>query len=270
MVKIIFFQAHPDDLEHKCSHVMHYLTTKSKKKYDIKIASMTKGEFGLPGPQYDKFKGNFLAKIRTRELFNAEEIHGIPPESIDFFEYIDGFIPFNREFINRVAEYLKREKPDIIFAPEAIYTWYYHMDHINTGRAVFYVIHKKLIDFTPKLYFYTSLHPNFFFGFKKEDIKNLTYKLIACHKTQQWLLRYTMIPYQPFSRFAGRKLPGWKYAEPYRRVYFKKNNSHKNKQPLIVRIFSHFFSSLPWTKAKYPKNLSLELDENKRKNNVIK
>lgn len=255
MAKIIFFQAHPDDLEHKCGHLMHYLSSKSKKNHTIKIASITKGEFGLPGPQYDKFKGNLLAKIRTRELCNAQSIHGIPPQNIEFFGYIDGFVPFNEEFINRIAKYLKTEKPDIIFAPEAIYSWYYHMDHINTGKAIFYIIYNNLINFIPILYFYTSLHPNFFFGFKKKDIKALTYKLIDCHKTQQWLLRYTMLPYRPFSRFAGRKLHGWKYAEPYRRVYFNKRNLLKNKQPLIVRIFTHFFSNLPWTKAKYPQDI---------------
>lgn len=265
MVKIIFFQAHPDDLEHKCGHLMHYLATKSKKNNDIRIVSMTRGQFGLPGPQYDKFKGNFLAKIRTRELLKAVKIHGIHSEKIDFFGYIDGFVPFNIEFVNTIADYLNKERPDVIIAPEAIYSWYYHMDHINTGKALFYVIHKKLINFAPILYFYTSLHPNFFFGFNKRDIKNLTYKLIGCHRTQQWLLRYTMLPYRPLSRFAGRKLQGWKYAEPYRRVYFKKNNLQKNRQPLIVRIFTHFFSSLPWTKAKYPKDMVLKLKEKKGK-----
>jgi LmbE family N-acetylglucosaminyl deacetylase len=257
MVKILFFQAHPDDLEHKCGHLMHYLSTKSQKHHIIKIVSITKGEFGLPGPQYDKFKGKLLARIRTKELFNAEKIHGISPSSIDFLEYIDGFVPFNREFINTLAEYLSVEKPDIIVAPEAIFSWYWHMDHINTGRAIFYIIYNKLIDFSPILYFYTSLNPNFFFGFKKKEIKSLTNKLIACHKTQQWLLRYTMIPYRIFTRFAGRKLPGWKYAEPYRRVYFNKNNIYKNNPPLLVRLFTHFFSSLPWTKAKYPQDVLL-------------
>ncbi|MFX1567459.1 MAG: PIG-L deacetylase family protein [Promethearchaeota archaeon] len=265
MVKIVFFQAHPDDLEHKCGHLMHYLATKSKKNYDIRIASMTRGEFGLPGPQYDKFKGIFLAKIRTRELLKAVKIHGIHSEKIDFFGYIDGFVPFNTEFVNTITDYLNKEKPDVIIAPEAIYSWYYHMDHINTGKALFYVIYKKLINFTPILYFYTSLHPNFFFGFKKRDIKNLTYKLISCHRTQQWLLRYTILPYRPFSRFAGRKLQGWKYAEPYRRVYFKKCNLQKNRPTLIVRIFTHFFSSLPWTKAKYPQDIVLKPKEKRGK-----
>jgi len=62
MIKIIFFQAHPDDLEHKYGHLLHYLATRSPKRYEIKIASTTKGEYGLPGSQYDKFKGNILAK----------------------------------------------------------------------------------------------------------------------------------------------------------------------------------------------------------------
>jgi hypothetical protein len=163
------------------------------------------------------------------------------------------------------VEYLKEEKPDIIIAPEAIYSWYHHIDHINTGRALYYIIYNKLIDFTPILFFYTSLYPNFFFGFKKKDIKTLTYKLIACHKTQQWLLRYTMLPYRPFSKFAARKLPGWNYAEPYRRVYFNKKNLYRNKPPLIVQIFTHFFSNLPWTKAKYPQDLLLKIKEKRGK-----
>ncbi|MFX0041148.1 MAG: PIG-L deacetylase family protein [Promethearchaeota archaeon] len=254
MVKIIFFQAHPDDLEHKCGHIMNYLATKSKKEHIIKIASITKGEFGLPGPQYDKFKGELLGKIRTRELFNAEKIHKILPKNIDFFGYLDGFVPFNKDFIKRIVDYLKKEKPDVIFAPEAIYSWYYHKDHINTGKAVFYVLYNKLIDNIPNLYFYTSLSPNFFFGFKKKDLA-LTYNLIRCHKTQTWLLKWTMLPYRFTSRFAGRKLKGWKYAEPFRKVYFKNKNLKKNKVSFFIRIFTHFYSSLPWFKAKYPQIL---------------
>ncbi|MFW9971858.1 MAG: PIG-L deacetylase family protein [Candidatus Odinarchaeota archaeon] len=258
MAKIIFFQAHPDDLEHKCGHIMHYLATRSKKKHIIKIASITKGEFGLPGPKYDKFKGDLLSKIRTRELFNAEKIHNISPEDIDFFGYIDGFVPFNKDLIKKVADYLEKEKPDIIFAPEAIYSWYYHKDHINTGKAIYYILYNKIININPNLYFYTSLSPNFFFGFKKEDLA-LTYKLIKCHKTQQWLLNWTMIPYRFTSRFAGRKLRGWKYAEPFRRVFFHEKNLKKNKISFLTRIFTHFYSSLPWFKAKYPVNVLGEI-----------
>jgi len=254
LAKILFFQPHPDDLELNCGHLIHYLATKSKKKHIIKIASTTKGEYGLPGAQYDKFKGDFLAKVRTRELYNAQSIHGIPPENIHFFGYVDGLVEFTKEFINNIAGYLKMEKPDIIFAPEAIYTAYYHKDHVNSGKAIYYCIHNNLIDFAPTLYFYSTLSPNFFFGFKKKAF-SLIDQLLACHKTQFWLINYATWTYKPKTRLAGRKLSGWKYAEKYRRVYFHKNNEKKNKPSLMVKILSHWYSSMPFFRAKYPKDV---------------
>ena len=128
MAKIIFFQAHPDDLEFSCGHLMHYLA--AKEAHSIRIASMTKGEFGLPGAEYDKFKGEFLGKVRMRELINAQKLHEIPEENIDWFGYIDGFVELNMEFINKIIEYLNKEKPNLIFAPEPIYTYYFHKDHL--------------------------------------------------------------------------------------------------------------------------------------------
>jgi LmbE family N-acetylglucosaminyl deacetylase len=258
MVKIIFFQPHPDDLEINCGHIIHYLATKSKSKHTIKIASITKGEFGLPGAQYDKFKGDFLAKIRIRELYNAQAVHGIPPENIDFFGYVDGLVELTLEFVNTIANYLKKEKPDIIFAPEAIYTSYYHMDHVNTGKAIFHCIHNRLINFQPILYFYGTLSPNLFFGFKKEAF-TLIDRLLACHKTQYWLINYIKWTYKPKTRLAGRKLPGWNYAEKFRRVYFRESNLKKNRPSKVVKILSHWYSSMPWFKAKYPQDILIML-----------
>ncbi len=263
MVKILFFQPHPDDLELNCGHLIHYLATKSKEKYLIKIASTTKGEYGLPGAQYDKFKGDFLAKVRTRELYNALSIHGIPPENVHFFGYVDGLVEFTKEFVNKIAEYLNAEKPDIIFAPEAIYTSYYHKDHINTGKAIYYCIHNNLIDFTPILYFYSTLSPNYFFGFAKEEF-SLIDQLLACHKTQFWLINYVTLIYKPKTILAGRKLKGWKYAEKYRRIYFHKENKSKNNPSLIVKMLSHWFSSMPFFKAKYPQDVLAELKKKEK------
>jgi LmbE family N-acetylglucosaminyl deacetylase len=264
MVKVIFFQPHPDDLEINCGHLIHYLTTKSKKMHIIKIASTTKGEYGLPGAQYDKFKGDFLAKVRTRELYNAQSIHGITPENIHFFGYIDGLVEFTREFIYKIAKFLNKERPDVIFAPEAIYTSYYHKDHVNTGKAIYYCIYNKIIDFTPILYFYSTLSPNFFFGFKKEEF-SLIDQLLACHKTQFWLINYVKWTYKPKTRIAGINLRGWKYAEKYRRVYFLKKNEKKNKPSFLVKILSHWYSSLPLFKAKYPQDV---LEELKKKGKI--
>lgn len=81
MIKIILFQAHPDDLEFNYAQLMHFLVIKSKHKNNIKIVLITKGELGLPGAKNEKFKGKLLAKIRTRELYNAQRIHGVSPKN---------------------------------------------------------------------------------------------------------------------------------------------------------------------------------------------
>lgn len=260
MAKIVFFQPHPDDLEFNCGHLIHFLSTKSVKNHIIKIASITKGEFGLPGFKYDKFKGDFLAKIRTKELFSALSIHGISPKDVHFFGYFDGFVKFNQELIKSITQYLNEEKPDIIFAPEALYSWYQHKDHVNTGKAIYYIIKNELIDFKPKLYFYGTLFPNFRFGFKSEDFK-LIDDLLLCHKTQFWLLNRLKLTYKFTVRRAALKLSGWKYAEKYRRLYFLNKNQDKNNPPFLVKLLTHWYSSMPWFKAQYPRELLKKINE---------
>ncbi|MFW9948635.1 MAG: PIG-L deacetylase family protein [Candidatus Thorarchaeota archaeon] len=258
MAKIVFFQPHPDDLEFNCGHLIHFLSTKSVKGHSIKIASITKGEYGLPSFKYDKFKGDFLAKIRTMELYSALSIHRIKPDCVRFFGYIDGFVKFNLDLIKKITQYLKEEKPDIIFAPEALYTWYQHKDHVNTGKALFYIIKNKLIEFKPKLYYYGTLFPNFLFGFKKEDFE-LINNLLACHKTQYWLLNRLKLTYKFTTRRAALKLRGWNYAEKYRRVYFLPSCWKKNNPPFVIKMLTHWYCSMPWFKAKYPKEILIRM-----------
>ena len=253
MAKIVFFQAHPDD-ELKSGQILHYLSRKSHNEHVVKVACITKGEWGLPGAQYDKFKGDLLAKIRTKELYSSYSLLGVPAEHIEFFGHFDGFVKFNRKLITQVAQYLNKEKPDIIFVSEPIYCWYYHGDHVNIGKAVYYCLYNKLIDYSPILYFYGTISPNFYFGFTKEDFM-LFERMRECHKTQFWLTFKMHRTFKLSTRLAARKLPGWKYAEKYRRVYFNENNLKKNNPSTIIRIFSHFFSSLPFFIAKYPQEI---------------
>lgn len=102
MARILFVQPHPDDLELNCGQIMHYLVKKSPHQHTIFILSITKGEFGLPGPHYDLYKGQVLVKVRERELRNALAIHGIPASNLLFLRYIDGLVPFNREFCRQM------------------------------------------------------------------------------------------------------------------------------------------------------------------------
>lgn len=230
---------------------MHYLGIISAKEHDIRIASVTKGEFGLPGFKYDRFKGDILAGVRTRELYAAARIHAIQPDHVDFLGYVDGLVPFSSGFVGRIAKYLNQHRPDVIVAPEGLYTWYYHKDHVNTGRAVFYVIHHGLIDFSPALYFYNTLAPNVFFPFPAEGFR-ITERLIECHRTQLWLLKRMKHLVRPFAILSGFKVRGTRYAEAYRRVYFGDDSREKNKAGPLASTFTHFYSGLPFFQAKYP------------------
>jgi len=258
VTKYVFFQAHPDDLEINCPHLLHHL---ARRGHEIRIASVTKGEFGLPGPQYDHLKGDPLVKIRENELANACAIHGIPRENIDYLGYIDGFVTLDRAFVDHVARYLKQHRPDVVVAPEGLYAWYYHMDHLNTGRAVFYVINKGLLDHIPRLYFYDSLSPNTFFPVLNEDLE-IADRVIDCHKTQWWIMSNMRHLVRPVRLLGGLRVSGWKYAEPYRHIFFDEHLDRKHRPSPITQGFTHFMSGLPFFQAKYPQSI---LEERKKK-----
>ena len=258
VAKYVFFQAHPDDLEINCPYLLHHL---ARRGHEIRIASVTKGEFGLPGPQYDHLKGDFLVKIRENELANACAIHGIPRESIDYLGYIDGFVTLTKSFTTHIAQYLNEQKPDVIIAPEGLYAWYYHMDHLNTGRAVFYVINKGLIDYIPSLYFYDSLSPNTFFPVQSEDL-DVADQVIDCHKTQWWIMSWMRHLVRPVRLLGGFRVRGWKYAEPYRHIFFDEELDRAHRPGPIVQGFTHFMSGIPFFQAKYTQDI---LEERRRK-----
>ncbi|MHA3964841.1 MAG: PIG-L deacetylase family protein, partial [Candidatus Thorarchaeota archaeon SMTZ1-45] len=258
MTKYVFFQAHPDDLEINCPHLLYHL---GRRGHEIRIASVTKGEFGLPGPEYDHLKGDFLVRIRENELADACAIYGIPRENIDYLGYIDGFVTLDRVFVDHIAKYLKKHRPDVVVAPEGLYAWYYHMDHLNTGRAVFYVINKGLLKHTPRLYFYDSLCPNTYFPIPNEDI-DVADRAIDCHKTQWWIMSWMRHLVRPTRLLGGLHVNGWKYAEPYRYIFFDEHLDRMHRPGPLIQGFVHFMSGIPFFQAKYPQAI---LEERKKK-----
>ena len=235
MKKIIFFQAHPDDLEFNCAHILHYFAKKGD-KYEIKIASLTRGEYGTAKHGSDHFKGERLGRIRTKELFNAQEIHGITPAQVHFFEIVDGYTKFDKKTVDLVRAYLDNEKPDIIFACEPRNTYYRHPDHMICGKLVYYILDKQLLDKNPKVYFYSSINPNFRWPFNKEDLP-LAYRLIHAHESQYYMFKFIKPAYRFLFKLNGRRVKGWRYAEGYRRVYYGKHKIRNPKLKLHQRIF---------------------------------
>ena len=235
MKKIVFFQAHPDDLEFYCFHLLYYLCQTSEKGYEIKVGSLSRGEYGWP-KHAEHFKGDRLGKLRTQELYKAMKTYGITPKQIHFFEIIDGYVNFNKQIVNIVKDYLAKEKPDIIFVCEARNTYYRHPDHMNIGKVIYYILDKNLIDFRPKLYFYGSIGSNFQWPVKEEDIP-LAYSTMYMHKSQAHIWKGTKMLYRILLRVYGSRVKGWKFAEGYRRVYYGKESQKNKKLKLSGRIF---------------------------------
>jgi hypothetical protein len=98
----------------------------------------------------------------------------------------------------------------------------------------------------------------------KKDYE-LTDQLLACHKTQFWLLNRMRMTKPLSARYFGLKLKGWTYAEPFRRVFFDGYNQKKNKPSILGQVISHFcWSHYTWFDAKYPAELMAKIYAERR------
>lgn len=234
-MKYLFICVHPDDLEFNCSNLMWYLTQKGK---SVSILSLTKGEFGIFDP---KWKGPQLARIREKELIKAAAVNGIVPENIYFDNIIDGFVRFDRNHIDKILSWINQLQPDIIFAPEPYYTYYWHTDHVNCGRIAFYLfkhLQHHLRHPLSSLFFYTTMKTNFNWPFKDPQH---AYKALFQHKSQWWLLKRMSLFYPIEKRnFTFRKLGKWKFVERYRRIFrYGKEPKAGRFLKTILGIISH-------------------------------
>jgi len=222
-MKYLFICAHPDDLEFSCANLLRYLTSHGK---DVEILCLTKGEFGIHD---DRWVGPRLARIRVHELEKAAQIHGISRDHIHYANLIDGFVKFTQENVSILKEWLHLLQPDIIFASEPCYAYYWQVDHINCGRLAYYTFFTYFSEFTPKirsLYFYNTIHPNFYWPFN-DNTRGKT--SLQAHQSQWWFLRWLIGLYslEKFNLYS-RALGNWKYAEKYRRISLKNPNSPSN------------------------------------------
>ena len=223
-MKITFFAAHPDDLDFYCVGVIRKLIELSAEIYQIYA---TKGGKGYPNPIYH---GERLRNVRVKEAYAAAKILGIKKERVIFLNFHDASVikKYNQESLLIFKKWIKKIKPEIIFAPEAIskYSWYKHSDHIYVGKMVLKVCER--LDYKPILYFYHSLKNNTHFdvtGYLIEDSQYI-------HQSQ-----YYMVPAKFIEKiqFPGLKLSiylikllkriwgfmrGVKYVTPFRKVNY--------------------------------------------------
>lgn len=199
-MKVLFFAAHPDDLDFYCVGVIRKLLKLGANIYAIYA---TKGQIGNPRRE---FWGERLAKIRVQETLKAAKIIGLKKENIIFLDFIDGEVSkrFNNKSVQMLINWIQKIKPQVIFAPEGRkFSWYRHLDHIFLGDLVFEVC-KRI--YKPILYHYHSRKSNTYF-----DVSNsLTDKSQKVFESQYHMAN---------SEFAGKvQFPGLKLSITFIRI----------------------------------------------------
>ncbi|MGZ5432316.1 MAG: bacillithiol biosynthesis deacetylase BshB1 [Thermoanaerobaculia bacterium] len=117
-VDIIFFGAHPDDVELSCGGTVAKCVKDGRR---VAIVDLTRGEMGTRG----------TPQTRKREAANAARVLGATfRQQLDFQ---DGNLQTGREQELQIIEILRRATPQLVVAP---YPDDRHPDHTRTGRIV--------------------------------------------------------------------------------------------------------------------------------------
>lgn len=117
-VDVIFFGAHPDDVELSAGGTVAKLV---KDGFKSGIVDLTSGEMGTRG----------TGKTRQREAANAAKALGASFR--DHLDFGDGNLRTGREEELEIIRLLRARRPRIVFAP---YPDDRHPDHTRTGRIV--------------------------------------------------------------------------------------------------------------------------------------
>ncbi|TFG05170.1 MAG: PIG-L family deacetylase [Promethearchaeota archaeon] len=231
-MKFLFIQAHPDDLEFNISNFM--ITVANQPSNEVRILSLTKGEYGT---YIKEIKGVVLGRIREKELRDAAKIEGIT--DIEFLGYIDGHFEISTEAIQKMKKTLQDFKPDIVFAPECLYYYYSHSDHVRTGLIVYRLLSEMPDNNRPQMFMYSSYVNTHYFPMMHRKRQS---KALLTHKSQYWLL----IPGWPLRYILGfyfglrlpKKFHRYVFAEAYRKVDFQEDKVRQLtlKQRIIGRI----------------------------------
>ena len=254
--KVMFFIPHPDDLEFGAALVC---IEALKAGMEVIEVMMTGGEYGT---KQEGFKGKRLRKIRSHELDNTAKVYGQRtgnPLRIIRMGFIDGHLPLNKQALNKVVDLIKKEKPDIIFAPDPFYPMDFHPDHINTGRLPFFALKHLEKEQRPKRFF-------FFYSFKKNraikcGFKNIKIAHLAMLQHRSQVTPFGAKIFYGYSNllFLIKILRHRGFARRYRELYLNIDlNSQSKIKTIKDRIkyvfFRKWISGLPMSSEDYHPN----------------
>ena len=118
-VDVLVFGAHPDDIEIGCGGTLIKLTDAGR---SVVLVDMVRGELGTRGS----------AQIREQEAAAAAEILGVTAR--ENLELEDGNVRSTSEAKHKVAEAVRRWKPQMVFVP---YWEDRHPDHAHASELAY-------------------------------------------------------------------------------------------------------------------------------------
>ncbi|MBW1931594.1 MAG: PIG-L deacetylase family protein [Candidatus Helarchaeota archaeon] len=229
-MRVLFLCAHADDSEFCCGNTEIMLANLG---HEVTIACMTNDEYGT---KRDEFKGKRISKIRQREMERAAQLVGA---KLDWLGFIDGYLPYSHKSYIVLKNYIDQLKPDVVFAPEPLFTLDFHTDHVNTGRLAYLVL--KNMKKPPLLFYFHSLKCNYYVPCR---VREKALQTLSCHVSQNMHRKLTHIGQRLYQLVYGLFLPGYCYAEGFRLVRFKPNESSFSLRRRFMYWFSKAWNNL--------------------------
>jgi LmbE family N-acetylglucosaminyl deacetylase len=137
--RVLFVMAHPDDVDVNFAGLICKLVEEKKAVHVVVVSN------GARGSQDAEISEQELAEKRILEEKSALIHLGLTEDNIENFGFADGEVENGLELIGKIAEVIRRFKPDIVCThePENYYFYatsmqkYYvsHRDHRHTGSA---------------------------------------------------------------------------------------------------------------------------------------
>jgi len=178
---VLFFAPHADDIEMGAPFMCLEALRLGN---HITEALMTHDQYGT---KINDFKGERIKRVRIHEMEKAADVYkkytGNQIKLI-WAGFIDGFLPLNKISLNLVLDIIRKEKPDIIFAPDPWYAIDFHRDHLNTARLVYFALKRlKKSELPKRVFFFYSFKTNISIRIRFKDVK-ITIESLSQHKSQ--------------------------------------------------------------------------------------
>lgn len=239
--KVLFFTPHADDLEFGAPFASIQCL---KLGWDVVEVLMTNCEYGT---KRIEFRGNRLRQIRMRELENTVKVYAKHTNNylnIIKMGFIDGFLPMNNAALNSVIKVLRKEMPNVVFAPDPWFSTDYHRDHLNTGLLSYFALKRLEKSERPQhVFFFYSFKPNIGFKSPYKDFK-IVIEALAQYNSQITPLKMKLTIFSKKLSLLCKSINMTNLRIPFREYSFDADtNKMTNRNMLLKDRLRYFFYS---------------------------